>query len=155
MITIRVAGVKELIGDFELLPVRGREELELALLSSMRDIRDRARHNHRFTTRSGETERGIEYEQTSRLSGVVGVTTRIGAYLHEGTGIYGAKGRPIVIEPRNKQALRWAAGNGFAFVKRVTIRGIKGDPFLYRAARMEAKSVRAKFEAAIQKAIKL
>ena len=96
MITIKITGAKELTGNFRQLPLRAKDELTIALKAALRDIRDRARTEHKFTTRSGETERGIEFNQTGPLSGVVGVTTKIGAYLHEGTGIYGAKGRPIV-----------------------------------------------------------
>ena len=121
MITIRITGARELTENFRQLSCRSRETLTIALRTSLRDVRDRARLNHKFTTRSGETERGIEYDQTGPLSGVIGVTTKIGIYQHEGTGIYGAKGRPIVIRPKNRTALRWATGAGFAFAKRVTI----------------------------------
>ncbi len=155
MITIKITGAKELTGNFRQLPLRAKDELTIALKAALRDIRDRARTEHKFTTRSGETERGIEFNQTGPLSGVVGVTTKIGAYLHEGTGIYGAKGRPIVIVPKSRAALRWATGEGFAFSKRVVISGIKGDPFLYKAARKETAAVRARFGEAIRKAAKL
>ncbi len=155
MITIQIAGAKELAANFRQLRPRAKEGLTIAIKSSLRDIRDRARAEHKFTTRSGETERGIEFNQTGPLSGVVGVTTKVGAYLHEGTGIYGAKGRPIVITPKTRTALRWATGSGFAFSKRVVIRGIKGDPYLYRAARKETPAIKARFGEAIRKAAKV
>ena len=155
MITLRITGARELTENFRQLSCRSRETLTIALRTSLRDVRDRARLNHKFTTRSGETERGIEYDQTGPLSGVIGVTTKIGIYQHEGTGIYGAKGRPIVIRPKNRTALRWATGAGFAFAKRVTIQGIKGDPYLYRAARKETPAIKARFADAIRKAAKI
>lgn len=42
--------------------------------------------------------------------------------------------RPHVIRPKNKKALRWASGNGFAFAKFVNHPGYRGDPYLTNAA---------------------
>lgn len=49
-------------------------------------------------------------------------------FVHEGTGIFGPKGRPIEITPVNAQALFWP---GAAHpVKRVVIKGMEPRPFL-------------------------
>jgi HK97 gp10 family phage protein len=62
-----------------------------------------------------------------------------GAYVEFGTGVYGtgpgATGKPIVIVPVNKKALRWRVGGkgkggSWAFAKRVVIQGMKARPFL-------------------------
>jgi len=50
-------------------------------------------------------------------------------FVHWGT-------RPHRIEPKDKKALRWAAGNRFAFAKGVNHPGYKGDPWLVRAAQL-------------------
>jgi len=42
--------------------------------------------------------------------------------------------RPHIIRPKNKKALRWAAGNGFAFAKLVRHPGYIGDNYTERAA---------------------
>lgn len=47
-------------------------------------------------------------------------------FVHWGT-------RPHVIRPKDKQALRWVSGDGFAFAKIVHHPGYKGDPYLLRA----------------------
>jgi len=47
-------------------------------------------------------------------------------FVHWGT-------KPHEIRPRNRKALRWAAGNGFVFAKVVHHPGYKGDPYLVRA----------------------
>ena len=55
---------------------------------SVRDIQERARSTHRFTTRTGEAERSIEAEVTgsgTSLQGTVGTTRLITIYLHQGT----------------------------------------------------------------------
>jgi len=49
------------------------------------------------------------------------------AFVHWGT-------RPHVIKPSKRKALRWVAGNGFAFAKTVNHPGYKGDPYLTNAA---------------------
>lgn len=154
MITIRITGLRELEQKFSSLPLLVKGELKAAVKISLRDIRDRARQAHKFQTRSGETERGIEFETLGELSGRVGVTTEVGVWLHEGTGIYGPKGRPIIITPKTRTALRWPTGTGFNFAKRVVNPGIEGDPFLYRAARNETAAIRGRFEAAIRGIIK-
>ena len=79
MITIRITGARELTENFRQLPARSQEALTIALRSSLRDVRNRARLNHKFTTRSGETERGIEYDQTGPLSGVITASDFSGA----------------------------------------------------------------------------
>jgi len=48
-------------------------------------------------------------------------------FVHWGT-------KPHVIRPKNKKALRWAAGGSFIFAKFVNHPGYKGDPFLINAA---------------------
>jgi len=48
------------------------------------------------------------------------------AFVHDGT-------RPHVIRPKNKKALRWVSGNGFAFAKVVNHPGYVGDPWMKRA----------------------
>lgn len=47
-------------------------------------------------------------------------------FVHWGT-------RPHVIEPKDKKALRWPVGGGFAFAKRVNHPGYAGDPYMVRA----------------------
>lgn len=42
--------------------------------------------------------------------------------------------KPHVIRPKNKKALRWAAGGKFAFAGKVNHPGNKADPWLVRAA---------------------
>lgn len=48
-------------------------------------------------------------------------------FVHWGT-------KPHVIRPKNRKALRWAAGGIFHFAKKVHHPGYKGDPWLPRAA---------------------
>ena len=77
----------------------------------------------------------------------VGSNLKYAVYVHEGTGIYGKRGRPIV--PVNKKALRWPktnnSGSGrrryrggktsqYVFSKKS--KGVKGRPFLRQALRV-------------------
>ncbi len=42
--------------------------------------------------------------------------------------------RPHVIRPKDKKALRWVAGNGFVFAKKVNHPGYRGDAYIVQAA---------------------
>ena len=55
-------------------------------------------------------------------------------FLEFGTGLYGPNKRAIIIEPKNKKALRWNTGPGdrFAFAKRVINPGIKARRFIQK-----------------------
>lgn len=46
--------------------------------------------------------------------------------------VFGTK--PHVIRPAKKKALRWVAGNGFAFAGKVNHPGYRGDDYMQRAA---------------------
>lgn len=122
-----------------------RKRMEEAMAISVRDIQERARENHRFTTRTGEAERSIETKVSgsgTSIKGEVGTTRLITIYLHQGTKAHD-------IEPRRKKALRWAAGGKFVFAKRAHNPGIKRDPFIFDAADAEASNIRARFDAAM------
>jgi len=75
--------------------------------------------------------------EATRVVGRVGTPLAYGLYLHEGTGIYGPKRRPI--RPIHRQFLRFEVKSGTAargrrrvvFAKQV--RGMKGDKWLVRA----------------------
>lgn len=72
-------------------------------------------------------------------------------FVHWGTGLWGPKRAKYPIKPKNKKALRWVGAgfvgpvnpnatgkvgrSGFVFAKGVMHPGIKGDPWLTRAAR--------------------
>ena len=64
---------------------------------SVRDIQERARSTHRFTTRTGEAERSIEAEVTgsgTSLQGTVGTTRLITIYRaqeQEGASVDGGR----------------------------------------------------------------
>jgi hypothetical protein len=63
------------------------------------------------------------------------------AFVHWGT-------RAHVIKPKQRKALRWVAGNGFAFAKKVNHPGYKGDPYLTRAAETALRE----FDSLVQRA---
>lgn len=64
-------------------------------------------------------------------------------FVHWGT-------RPHVIRPKNKKALRWAAGGKFAFAKQVNHPGNAPDKWLERAAALAPKL----FESAVNKRLR-
>lgn len=64
-------------------------------------------------------------------------------FVHWGT-------RPHTIRPKNKKALRWAAGGKFAFAKQVNHPGYAGDAWMVRAADEAVKA----FASIVDNAIK-
>jgi len=82
---------------------------------------------------------GVVHVEATRVVGRVGSPLQYGLYLHEGTGIYGPKRRPI--RPVHRKFLRFEVKRGRAargrrpivFAKEV--RGVKGDKWLVRALR--------------------
>lgn len=124
-----------------------KRDLKQAMQISLRDVQEWARAHHRFTTRTGETERSIEASPVqvtaTGVSGEVGTTRLITIYLHEGT-------RPHTIVPRRKLALRWPTGSGFAFARRVQHPGTAEDPFIYDALEAEEPAIVSRFNHVIR-----
>lgn len=72
----------------------------------------------------------------TRVVGTIGSPVEYGLYLHEGTGIYGPRRRPI--RPVRAKALRFTVRSGqggktVVFARQV--KGVKGDKWLVRALR--------------------
>ena len=62
------------------------------------------------------------------------------SFLHEGTGIYGPRGKPIIIRPKKKKALFWpGAAHPVSVVRQ---KGIRPQGFVLKAIR-EARLARA------------
>jgi hypothetical protein len=82
--------------------------------------------------RSGATRASITSSVRTRGTLVVGrvwTPSKVGYWLHEGTGIYGPRGRPI--RPVRAQFLRFEVGGRVVYACRV--RGMPGDRWLVRA----------------------
>lgn len=148
----RAAAIKAL-SDFPDEVGRGSR---LVLKAGVRDIQDRARREHQYTSRSGNLDGSIRGE-VSGLSARIFLDTRIAKYgpmQHQGTGFYGPRGHAYRVEPKRGTHLRWVSGGRFVFSRGVTIIGIRPDPFLFRAADAEAPKIAEKFDAMIAKAAK-
>ena len=112
-----------------------------------RNIQERARREHRFTSRTGHTERSIEATTRStgeNTTGEVVSRDKIAIFLMRGT-------RPHIIVPRRKKALRWADGQKFIFAKKVHHPGTKPDPFLTNAFERETVGFATRLENTIRR----
>lgn len=97
-------------------------------------------------SRGGRKGTNLKSSGTSDISGsgfetvgTVKFTAPYAIYVHEGTGIYGPKQKPFVVEAKNKKALFWP-GAPHPF-KKVTIRGMRARPFLKQAFEEEAEKL--------------
>jgi hypothetical protein len=116
-----------------------RRQIVLTLANAhVKAVEDEAKAN--APSESGQLRASISAYFAGRNLGVLEATAPHAKYLHEGTGIYGPKRRPIVIEPKGKKALNWPGAKHP--VKRVRQRGIKPSDFLRMAmaqSRAEAR----------------
>lgn len=139
----------KLVRSFEKAPDETREKLRQAVKTTARDIKARASAEHRYTSRSGTLEREGTAYRADGLRAEIYLDEKAvpyGRYLHEGTKAH-------VIEPRNKQSLRWTQGSGFTFSKRARVSGIRPDPFLYNAAEKEAPAFERRLAAALDEVL--
>lgn len=134
--------------------------LKSCLHDSCKLIRDRARRNHKFKSRSGTLVRAIRFMVLSRAKegriGRVYIDTNkapYGKFIAEGTGIYGVTHKRIF--PKRAKALHWFSKKGYVNPYRnrfnphlkptewvlPSVRGIRGDDFLGRAYKYSRKEV--------------
>ncbi len=83
--------------------------------------------------------RGIVEEAGER--GRVGTNISYALDVHEGTGLYGPKKRPIAIKARNKKALFWKGAEHP--VRSVKSPGMRGIPFLREGMALSRDSIDA------------
>ncbi len=110
---------------------------------SVRDVQERARAEHRFTSRTGQAEESIHTaveEHGGKIVGMVYTSLPHAVYLHQGT-----KAHTIV--PRAKEALRWTDGKKFVFAKRANVSGIKADPYIFNAYEKEKTAIISRMDA--------
>lgn len=126
--------VEKLVKAFESAPKETGERIRRELKTTARDIKARASSVHRYTSRSGTLERdGVDYRMEDAKA-VVFLSAKVpyGPFIHEGT-------RQHTVEPRNKNGI----------TRRITVSGIKPDPFLYDAAKVEVPKLESRLSAAI------
>lgn len=99
--------------------------------------------------RTGRLREAISAFVTGRLTGALVSRAPYSSFLHEGTGIYGAHGERIVIEPRVKQALWWPGARNP--VKKVETRGVRPMPFLRQA--ISDTLIRAAFDEGFEREV--
>lgn len=82
------------------------------------------------------------------LRSIIRPRVKYGIYVHEGTGVYGPKGMPIIIRPKNKAVLKFKIGNRNVFAKQVINPGQRPNPFYQRAVDNTKSQVDAEFDKA-------
>ncbi|SNT13877.1 hypothetical protein SAMN05443665_101729 [Actinomadura meyerae] len=85
---------------------------------------------------TGRTRASIHSNVRTRgtlVIGWVGTRSKVGLWLHEGTGVYGPRGRPI--RPKNGRFLVFTPKGASGVVFAREVKGVKGDEWLVRALR--------------------
>jgi len=103
------------------------------LNEAARIVEQEALMHHHYTSRSGKLDASVMSRVLPDEDSIeVYLDSRIaayGAYIHEGTGVYGENGRPYEIDPVTAPVLFFED----RFAKRVMVLGIRPDPFLHDA----------------------
>ena len=174
---ISVENLEQLLNAFEKIPQAVKRNMVLAARTAAEGVRDYARAHHKFTTRSGAAENSIEWDEQRTDSGDL-TSTRVfinpdvkhAIFQHEGTGKFGPSGQAYDIFPKNGKMLRFVTSpgtapwrpspygrfhkDGFTFAYGVTHPGVKGDPYVYRAADDRRAWVNSVFDTMTQRSIK-
>lgn len=112
-------------------PINLRQPLSRAIDQALRQTADyvfdeayRAADKH---TKTGALIQSLKVEFSPGAARIFHDPQRAphAAFLHDGT-------KPHIIRPKNRKALRWPSGGGFAFAKQVNHPGYKGDPYFAR-----------------------
>lgn len=121
-LTVEVSGLKELIRDAEKSGADSSKLVKAAIVNSVNRIQSEARRL--APHRTGTLQRSIMVD-VNYPEGKVEVNEKYGAYLEEGTGVYGPKGSRIV--PVTAKVLAWKGAAGMVFAK--STKGMKARPF--------------------------
>jgi len=130
-----------------------------AMQMSVDAMRDHAKTDHVYQDRTGTLTKSmyskVETDATG-VHGIVGNSSEVALWQHEGTGLYGPKGQPFVVVPTEQKALMWEMpGTGEKiFSKKVINPGVKPDPFLARAVHQKKQLFFSAMGGAIRKAAK-
>lgn len=142
MLQIKI-DTKKLVAALAKCGVESVSVLRKEMGEQMAAVQEKAKQEHRFTARGGFLERSVTpFVSASGLLGRVYLSESIapyGAYVHNGTGVYGPRHSPIV--PKTAQLLRWKGLDG-KWHSAKSVRGMKPDKFLYHAFDGAKKAIR-------------
>lgn len=161
-IRVEIANAKELGKAMQRAPDTVRQNMRLAMRTSLKEVQTKARQEHRFKTRSGNLERDVRAEvlrdwppegrvfmaaEVTRVTEGKWAGYSYGLFVHAGT-------RPHDIWPRKKKWLRWAVGDRFVFSRHVKHPGTEPDQFIYEAGQKSRAQINAIFGRYADRAIK-
>lgn len=129
---------------------------EDAVARSLQLIQEAAQAAIRFRSKTHKLEQSIKTVVHSSGDGEVYLDEAVAPYapfVHQGTGMFGDRHRPINITP-NGRALHWSANGRQFFASRVMSPGQQGDPFLYDAVAQVERSIEGAFDRGIDIALK-
>lgn len=120
-LSVEIVGLHDFIEDARRAGADASKLVRAALINST----DRVQSNVRALAphRTGTLQRSV-LTQVNYPEGKVQVQEKYGAFIEEGTGIYGRSGTPIT--PKRAKALRWNGVGGVMFAK--SVNGMRARP---------------------------
>jgi hypothetical protein len=152
-LSVEVTGMDGMRRFLEELPEEVMDAVFDEMLVSGKVIESGAKERARVNT--GKFRASIHADgDRDELRVTVGTNDIRAAWFEFGTGVYGPRGAPIVIRPKNGKFLHWIDANGqHHFAREVVSKGLPAQPYLYPAFEAEKRPMLAAIEAAIAKAL--
>lgn len=108
---------------------------QVAGLIEAQAVRNAPEHTSNLINSITTDIRGSGYRTEAEIK----ATAKYALFVHEGTGIFGERGAPIV--PVRAKALRFTTADGQVIFRR-SVKGMKGRPFLRQAFESEGPKLR-------------
>lgn len=145
-LSVEITGLDKLIKDVDEIGGNAHLLVKSAIVNSVNKIQSEARS--RAAHRTGTLQRSI-LTQVNYPTGEVKVNEKYGAYIEEGTGIYGQKGKKIT--PKKAKVLAFKVGGNLVFAR--SVKGIKARPFFRPAIESSVGYINQQFDKVMDKII--
>lgn len=123
--TYKLLGLDEALDVFKKIALSNEDERKITQ-NARAIIKNQIKQPHYWNDRTGELSKSNFTRILDNFKIKFGFSAPHAIYLAKGTGIYGAKKKPIT--PKNAKALSWVSGGRRVFAK--SVRGIKGREWL-------------------------
>lgn len=144
--TLTIKGLNTLIAGFKKAPETIKTNLQTAINTAALQITQSVKS---FTPHvTGNLQSSI-YPEFGFLRAVISPHKDYAIYVHEGTGIYGIHGTPIV--PTTKKALYWKG----ALHPVRSVRGQRANPFMVNGMNAALPEVNATFQKQVDKTLEV
>lgn len=154
-IKVTVQGIGPLTAMMAIAPEQVTQEMTKAMQKSVLTIEGEAKRL--VPVKTGNLRRSLHSEVKPIFGGVTGIVGTPVDYAPDvelGTGIYGPKKQPILIQAKNAKALKIPTPDGIIFRRSARVPGMKPRPYLRPAFDSKLRDVEGYFRQALQNVVR-